>query len=1307
MIHVTAYRNPYGGDPLYADVRGLQTVRDIVGNVEVLAWINGRQVPAEFIDKARIKDGQQLTVCVQPHGSIGRIIGLIVIAVAAAFTGGAALAALTPVLGSTLAGVAAAFVSVAASVIGSLLLNALIPPPKPKSPSSQSFNRRESLTGASNQIASFTPIPRIYGTFRFFPPIPSTAKPFTELVGDDQFLRLMFVLGYGPLQIGGVRAGDGSLITHNTVLAGSPVKIGETDAKLFQGVEFEIGDPADMTLYVTQINEINPQFVTSADISGIGGGAGGQFVPNGASAVRTTDANVTEISVSVEYPAGIFAVNSKGSNTFASSVWNVEYSPVGAGLWTTVDSAWTHSGPRLETVRVGLRWTVPTGQYDVRMTHVGTTYADFEGGNEITTAWIALRSIRSNKRAFDEPGVVVMAMRIKSTDQVNGLLQNLTVEATSLLQAWNGIAWVEQATGNPAWVYADIISGTANARPLPRSRLDTTELLAWANDADAQGRAYNGIFDSATTVLDAMRQVAANGRASWSMSSDAKIGVVRERGTEMPRLIVSPRNSFDFSFDVLFSKLPHAFRVQYTDAVTYEDTERIVYDDGFDESNATEFEILQTNGVTNADQAWKDGRFHFAQARLRPLIYRFSQDVQHLIYRRGDTITLAHDEILAGLGWGRVKSTVEDINGDAIQITVDQLLVMEPLKNYGVRIQKNDGSISVVSIVNASPFSSVIDLSSPVSGVERGNHFTFGLVGLESTDVKVTKIEPRGDFKANITCVPAAPNILDAETGLIPPAENFVSTPADPNSLPPPVPVITGVRSDESVLVRDPDGSLRIRMLVSLSMLAMPGSGTLSQVRFRDQQSNTDYLMTQPVESLQVSVDNVQQGRSYDVQARTLRGALSSAWSPVVSHTVIGKSSAPSNVVSFSAAVARDRVLLKWSDIDDADRDEFELRSGGSDWDTASFLTRTSSLEFQTPAPMVGPFWIKATDTSQNFSVSATQAVLTVAPPVVSGLTVQVIDNNVLLRWTTSPGTFDMDTHEIRRGAVKATAEVIGDTSSTFDVIFELASGTFVYWVVPFDKAGVEGTAASIVANVNEPPDFKFLNEFATDWQGLDFTSANLVRLGDGSAIVMFPATEIMSDKLTVHGYATPQDQINAGFAYLAQPHATTATLAEIYDAGAVIGSTKIDVLLNSVVIVSGVSASIMISTKQLIGDPWTDFGAGLASVFATNFQFIKVTVDFTGTATSMQLLNSLQSVLSVKRKTDAGIITVSANPTTVPITGFVDIQSIELTPIATVSRHAVSDFADVPNPTSFDVYLFDSAGAPATGDVSYRIGGV
>lgn len=58
-------------------------------------------------------------------------------------------------------------------------------------------------------------------------------------------------------------------------------------------------------------------------------------------------------------------------------------------------------------------------------------------------------------------------------------------------------------------------------------------------------------------------------------------------------------------------------------------------------------------------------------------------------------------------------------------------------------------------------------------------------------------------------------------------------------------------------------------------------------------------------------------------------------------------------------------------------------------------------------------------------------------------------------------------------------------------------------------------------------------------------------------AAIPFPTAETVADRETVHGYTTPQAQVDAGYPYIAQPVPTTATFEEVYDAGTLIPSTR------------------------------------------------------------------------------------------------------------------------------------------------------
>lgn len=83
-------------------------------------------------------------------------------------------------------------------------------------------------------------------------------------------------------------------------------------------------------------------------------------------------------------------------------------------------------------------------------------------------------------------------------------------------------------------------------------------------------------------------------------------------------------------------------------------------------------------------------------------------------------------------------------------------------------------------------------------------------------------------------------------------------------------------------------------------------------------------------------------------------------------------------------------------------------------------------------------------------------------------------------------------------------------------------------------------------------------------------------------------------------------------------------------------------------------------------------------------------------------------TVTSATSATTSGNVTVHDGGTVVTFSvAFVDVQSITVTPATTTAVIAVYDFNDVPNPTSFKVLLFDTAGNRVSGNFSWSARGV
>ena len=97
-----------------------------------------------------------------------------------------------------------------------------------------------------------------------------------------------------------------------------------------------------------------------------------------------------------------------------------------------------------------------------------------------------------------------------------------------------------------------------------------------------------------------------------------------------------------------------------------------------------------------------------------------------------------------------------------------------------------------------------------------------------------------------------------------------------------------------------------------------------------------------------------------------------------ISHTVVGKTQAPSDVVGLAATLKPGVIIWTWTAATDNDYAQTEARIGGSSWATAAtpaaFTGRTTT--FSQPVTATGTYTlrVKHIDTSGNYSTTAASA---------------------------------------------------------------------------------------------------------------------------------------------------------------------------------------------------------------------------------------------------------------------------------------------------------------------------------------------
>lgn len=173
------------------------------------------------------------------------------------------------------------------------------------------FKNANTITGTRNRISPNGRIPVLLGKRRVYPNLAS--KPFSELVGDQQFYRQLFCFGYGPMKLEDFRIGD-TLLTDFVDGSGKPL------------YEIEVQDyfennPGELTLYPQNVDEQRVEI---------------ELEQEDVFTLRSMGPDTREISTDFLYPSGLFRLNKDGKLRSTDSLIQVEYKAAGATDYYTI-----------------------------------------------------------------------------------------------------------------------------------------------------------------------------------------------------------------------------------------------------------------------------------------------------------------------------------------------------------------------------------------------------------------------------------------------------------------------------------------------------------------------------------------------------------------------------------------------------------------------------------------------------------------------------------------------------------------------------------------------------------------------------------------------------------------------------------------------------------------------------------------------------------------------------------------------------------------------------------------------------------
>lgn len=439
---------------------------------------------------------------------------------------------------------------------------------------------------------------------------------------------------------------------------------------------------------------------------------------------------------------------------------------------------------------------------------------------------------------------------------------------------------------------------------------------------------------------------------------------------------------------------------------------------------------------------------------------------------------------------------------------------------------------------------------------------------------------------------------------------------------------------------------------------------------------------------------------------------------------------APEEVVDLTlpppenfAAVTLGRVIfLTWTNPDPARIHSFEVRSQLSDdtqgWDLSDFETRAFTNAAYLAAKKSGDyvFRVKSVDLQERRSVESAEYSLSISGPAMPLINAQVIDNNVILRWNDPATSFEVDEYELFREDVS-----IGTTRSQFAPLQEASAGDYKYGVQAIDVAGNASLFGVITARVRQPPDYVLEDDRVLT--GVYENASDCPWIEGTNMFIAGMPTVSQADLYEANGWTTPQDQIDAGYPYGAQP--TVDQVCYInpdHDYETEFGGVTVSALFGVEWLGSDTASGIITAAHKGKAAATDSFPANPmkgSSVFISNLRFLRSGVDVdVGDDKSFALVENYQVRLDVKNSVDSGKVTCNADDVNDPIESddgtqvnfnlsFRDVKTIVLTPDGTSERYARVNFTDVADPTGFKVLLFDSSGTAIDGDVSWIARGI
>jgi hypothetical protein len=562
-----------------------------------------------------------------------------------------------------LTGIAATALTVAVTVAGGFLINALFPPSAPAAPPPLPGPGEAFRATLSGQIVrAGERIPELHGTVRFAPKW--IAPPYGEFADNEHLVFALYSLGRDKVRLDRLEFEDTVIWTaaDGVTAAGG-------------ALEIEIVEPGDpVTLFPAAVTSSSEPAGTKLRAENeLEGGETTDDLFLGPFAACPAGQVADRIGVDIEWPGAMFkTVSNRIRQTTVT--WRVEAreiddngDPVEGAVFELLGAESFTAGTTTPQ-RLSKLYAVDRGRYEVRVRRTNNTVGTSAASDR--TVWSGLKGFVPSDQVFDDE--TVLAIRFKGT-AATAQSRTLFAVATGIHEYWDADAeeWVEGPTAAIEAAARHIAQDVRQAG-LADHRVDLATLQALAETWAARGDTFNHLFTGDATPWEELTAVLRAGRAQ-PIRIGADLTFWRDEPQPIPVAAFAPHDIVRGSLQIrrlhVTSEDANAARVLFTDAAGVE-RDVIAALDGIAPDRVAD---VRFTGIDNFPQAWREGVTEAAAHRYRRLFVTFSALKRGRFLRRGQKIALAHYRP----AWGQ-SAMATGLSPDGRTLTLDEPFALDP-----------------------------------------------------------------------------------------------------------------------------------------------------------------------------------------------------------------------------------------------------------------------------------------------------------------------------------------------------------------------------------------------------------------------------------------------------------------------------------------------------------------------------------------------------------------------------------------------------------------------------------------------------